>query len=58
MLASFGQVHAPFGLHVQLEDMLGALDPVIVSEAKRLVDLVLSFRATTIQAVAVLPVIR
>ena len=58
VLASFGQVHAPFGLHVQLEDMLGALDPVIVSEAKRLVDLVLSFRATTIQAVAVLPVLR
>ena len=58
-LASYGQVHAPFGLHVEEAlASLGAVDPVIADEATRLVRLALSFQATTIQAVTILPVLR
>lgn len=58
-LVSFGGVQAPFGLKV--EDALAALgtmDPVLATEALRLVKLALSFHATTIQAVTILPVLR
>lgn len=58
-LVSFGGVQAPFGLKV--EDALAALgtmDPLVASEAARLVRLALSFHATTIQAVTILPVMR
>lgn len=58
-LVSFGGVQAPLGLHVEdALSALGSIDPVIAAEATRLIKLALSFRLTTIQAVAVLPVIR
>lgn len=58
-VTSFGQVQAPLGAHVRDALVaLGAADPVIAREVTRLVELALSFRATTIQAVAVLPVVR
>ncbi|MEO7097539.1 MAG: signal peptide peptidase SppA [Polyangiales bacterium] len=58
-LVSFGGVQAPLGLKV--EDAiaaLGTMDPVLAAEAARLVRLALSFHATTIQAVTILPVLR
>ena len=58
-LVSFGGVQSPMGLKV--EDALAALgtmDPVLAAEAARLVKLALSFHATTIQAVTILPVLR
>ena len=58
-LVSFGGVQSPMGLKV--EDALAALgtmDPVLAAEAARLVRLALSFHATTIQAVTILPVLR
>ena len=58
-LVSFGGVHSPLGLHVEdALTALGSMDPVIAAEATRLIKLALSFRATTIQAVAVIPVLR
>lgn len=63
VLSGFGQVQSPFGLSV--DDAiagslraLSAIDPLIASETARLLKLALSFRTTTIQAVAVLPVVR
>lgn len=54
-----GGVHAPFGLSVETAlDSLAGIDPTIAAEAKRLLSLALSFHATHIQAIAVLPVIR
>ncbi|HVK86323.1 MAG TPA: S49 family peptidase, partial [Kofleriaceae bacterium] len=49
------------GFGAKVEETLASLhavDPVIAGEAARLIGLALSFRATTIQAVAVLPVLR
>jgi protease-4 len=63
LFAGLGQVHAPFGLSADPEAAaatalgeLGALDPTVASAAEHLVKLVLSFRSSTIQAVAMLPV--
>jgi len=59
VLSSFGQVQAPLGLHArEALASLGAVDPLVAVEVGRLIDLALSFRATTIQAIAVLPVVR
>jgi protease-4 len=49
------------GLGAKMSEALaaaGAIDPAVATEATRLVELALSFRATTIQAVAVLPILR
>ncbi|MGE0549746.1 MAG: signal peptide peptidase SppA [Kofleriaceae bacterium] len=64
VLSSFGQVQAPFGIGGSFEAVLAAalpaasVDPTLTDTARHLLELALSFRATTIQAVAVLPVIR
>ena len=52
-------MHAPFGLQIESAvAALGAMDPAVAAEVTRLVRLALSFRATTIQAVTILPVLR
>jgi protease-4 len=59
VLGSFGQVQAPLGLHVrEVLASLGAVDPLVADEVARLLKIALSFRATTIQAISVLPVVR
>ena len=59
VLVSFGGVKAPFGLSVESAlASLAEIDPTIATETKRLLKLALSFHATKIQAIAVLPVIR
>ena len=58
VLGSFGAVQAPFGLHVrEVLASLGAVEPGVADEVARLVKIALSFRATTIQAISVLPVV-
>ena len=65
MVAGFGEVHAPFGLGtdaggaaLELLTQLTAVDPIVASAAtEHLVRLVLSFRSSMVQAIAVLPVI-
>jgi protease-4 len=63
VLAGFGQVQAPFGLSsdtaitASAVTELGALDPTVAAAAEHLVKLVLSFRSSTVQAVAMLPVL-
>jgi protease-4 len=54
VLHSFGTVQAPLGLHI-FERELAELDPRIAAAATRLVDLVMTFRTTHVQALAVLP---
>jgi protease-4 len=49
------------GLGAKMSEALaaaGAIDPAVAAEARHLIELALSFRATTIQAVAVLPILR
>ena len=53
ILHSFGQVQTPLGLAE-----LDMIDPQLGAAAHRLIDLVLSFRQTQIQTVAVLPELR
>jgi protease IV len=53
----WGGVRAPFGLSAQME-IARELDPRIAAAAERLVGLVLSFRDTHIQALAILPVMQ
>lgn len=57
LLAGWGQVHAPLGLGAQATVIasLQVLDPRVARAAARLLDLVASFRATSIQTVAILP---
>jgi protease-4 len=57
LLASFGQVQAPFGIAMWQRE-LAAIDPDVAAAAKHLVDLVMSFRTARIQTVAILPVLR
>jgi protease-4 len=59
-LAGWGQVHAPFGVSAEASVLasLRALDPEVASAAERLLHLVMSFRTTTIQTVAILPELR
>jgi len=57
VLSGFGQVHAPFGVTSQTAlAALDVLDPAVAAATEHLVKLVLSFRSSTIQAVAMLPV--
>jgi protease IV len=63
MLAGFGQVQAPFGAAAPtalaaLATVLDTLDPRVAAATEHLVKLVFSFRSSTIQAVAMLPVIQ
>jgi protease-4 len=59
LIAGFGQVHAPFGVTADAAiATLGAIDPTVASATEHLVKLVLSFRSSTIQAVAMLPVLQ
>jgi len=64
VLAGYGQVHTPFGLSSDAASAaltaiteLAALDPTVAAATEHLVKLVLSFRSSTIQAVAMLPVL-
>jgi protease IV len=64
VLAGIGQVHTPFGLSSDAASAaltaireLAALDPTVAAATEHLVKLVLSFRSSTIQAVAMLPVL-
>jgi len=61
VMVGFGQVQAPFGtsadtVHAALGE-LAAVDPVVAHAAEHLVRLVLSFRTSMVQAVAMLPVL-
>jgi protease-4 len=62
LLAGWGQVHLPFGLGASAEasmiQTLRALDPNVARAAERLLKLVMSFRTTSIQTVAILPEVR
>ena len=68
LLASFGQVQAPLGLGSlspgagsdagALLRALATIDPALAAATERLVQLVLSFRSSAVQAVAMLPVIQ
>ncbi len=61
VLHSFGQVSAPLGLSSQLGDELAAIaavDPRLAAEARRLLELVASFRTSAVQTVAILPVLQ
>jgi len=59
LLAGYGQVHTPLGLSAEAAiAALDTIDPVVASATEHLVKLVLSFRSSTIQAVAMLPVLR
>jgi protease IV len=50
-----GEVQSPLGVHAELGAALRALDPRVASAAERLVGLVMSFRATPVQAIAIVP---
>jgi ClpP class serine protease len=54
VLHGFGNVQSPLGLHV-FDRALQELDPRIAAAAEQLVDLVMTFRTTHVQTVAVLP---
>jgi protease-4 len=64
LLASYGQVRTPFGLAASTASAaaaalaeLEAVDPTVAAATEHLVKLVLSFRSSTIQAVAMLPML-
>ena len=56
LLVGFAGVRAPLGLG--MDAMLGQLDPQLAATTRQLVELVLSFRATNIQTITILPVLR
>ena len=60
VLVSFGQVQAPHGLgaHAALAEAGRGLAPDVVDATEKLVELVMSFRGSAIQAVAIVPVLR
>jgi len=59
VVAGFGQIHAPFGLGADAAlATLAVVDPVVAQATEHLVRLVLSFRSSTVQAVAMLPVMQ
>lgn len=66
IVASLGQVRAPLGLGSDanagaagaLLEAVATVDPRVAAATERLVQLVLSFRSSTVQAVAALPVIQ
>jgi protease-4 len=57
VLAGWGQVQAPLGISIAREE-LRAVEPRVAAEAERLLQIVASFRTTTIQAIAVVPDVR
>lgn len=57
LLQGWGAVTSSFGLHTELA-AIDAVDDKLGRAARDLIDLVMSFRATQIQTIAVLPVIR
>jgi protease-4 len=57
VLVSFGAVQAPLGLKMWSAELRG-LDPALARTAEQLLELVMSFRTTQIQAIAILPVLR
>ena len=59
LFAGFGAVQLPFGLsdHAALFASLKSLSPTVADATERLVELVLSFQTSTVQAVAILPVL-
>ena len=60
VLSKYGQVQAPLGLASasQALDALAAFDPNVAAAAQRLFELVVSFRTTHIQTIAILPEIQ
>ncbi|MEO7731844.1 MAG: signal peptide peptidase SppA [Kofleriaceae bacterium] len=57
LIAGYGEVHAPFGVSTEaVIAALGTIDPRVALATEHLVRLVFSFRSSTIQAVAMLPV--
>jgi len=62
IVVGIGRVQAPFGLNSgatgALRDALALASPAIAAATDHLIQLVLSFRSSTIQAVAMLPVIQ
>ena len=59
IVASFGQVQAPFGVDGgALLRAIAIVDPSVAAATERLVELVLSFRSSMVQAVATIPVIQ
>ena len=61
VLVGFGQVHAPSGVAADAAAALGAIaaaDPGVAAATAHLVELVLSFRTSMIQAVALVPVLQ
>ena len=63
VVASFGEVSAPLGLGsdaalAALHAVDSLLDPAVAAATEHLVKLVFSFRSSTIQAVAMLPVVQ
>ena len=63
VVAGFGQTHAPFGLTADAQAIaavreLAAIDPTVASATEHLVRLVLSFRTSMVQAVAMIPVLQ
>jgi protease-4 len=57
VLHSFGQVETPLGLADELA-AIAAVDPALAEHARGLLELIASFRTTTVQTVAVLPVLK
>jgi protease-4 len=59
VIHGIGGVHAPFGLHASTAQEAGALirdlDPRLAAAAERLVSLVMTFAATHVQTIAILP---
>jgi protease-4 len=62
VFAGIGQVHTPLGLKadtaIAAAAELGAVDPTVAAATEHLVRLVLSFRASSVQAVTMLPVLQ
>jgi protease IV len=59
LLAGYGQVHAPLGITADTTlTALRAIDPTVAAATEHLVKLVVSFRSSAIQAVAILPVLQ
>ncbi|HEX4421951.1 MAG TPA: signal peptide peptidase SppA [Kofleriaceae bacterium] len=60
LVAGFGEVHAPLGLGTDAEAAvvatLRALHPAVAAATEHLVELVVSFQTSAVQAVALLPV--
>jgi len=63
VVVGLGQTHAPFGLTADASALaavreLAAIDPTVAAATEHLVRLVLSFRTSMVQAVAMIPVLQ